>query len=144
MDDYLMLWKGPPELTSAEIEIIAKALGARAKARYPLPLEPDHSFTFVGVDVRMMLDGTIRARPSTKALGAKSHASFMPYFSYVAPSVKRGLVLGAAARVRNYTRPTDEQDKVLQVFTDRLCRYSGYPPELLDRWVWEGMSAPGR
>ena len=90
-----------------------------------------------------MLDGTVRTRPSTKALGAVSHASFMPYFSYVAPSVKRALALGAVARVRTYTRPAVEQDEVLQIFTDHLCRFSGYPPDLLDKCVWEGMSVPG-
>jgi hypothetical protein len=137
MDDYIMLWKGPPSLSSGEIEYISVVLEGSAWLRYPLPLEADTSFTFVGVDLLPQLDGTICTRPSTKALGAGTGC--MPFYSYVPNSIKRGLVLGAVSRVRAYTRPLDSVEGVLASFKRHLHEGAGYPLFALEKWISEGM-----
>ena len=138
MDDCVMLWKGPPSLSSGEIESTSAVLGGSAWLRYPLPLEADTSFTFVGVDLVPQLDGTVCTCPSTKALGAGTGR--MPFYSHVPLSMKRGLVLGAVARVRDYTRPLCSVDSVLDSFKRYLHGASGYLTALLEKWVSEGLS----
>ncbi|CAK0875590.1 unnamed protein product, partial [Prorocentrum cordatum] len=65
----------------------------------------DASVTFAGVDLAPQLDGAARARPSTESLGAGSARA--PVFGRAPTSMKRGLALGAVARMRDYTRPVD-------------------------------------
>ena len=79
-DDYVILWKGAPSLSSWDVEHIPFVLDGAALQRYPFPRERDTSFTFVGIDILPELDGAVCTRTSTKALGTGSGC--MPFDSF--------------------------------------------------------------
>ncbi|CAK0905857.1 unnamed protein product, partial [Prorocentrum cordatum] len=102
----------------------------------------DTSFTCVGVDLVLQVDGAVCARPFTKAVGAGTGR--MPFYSHIPMSMKRGFVLGAVARVRDYTRPVGSMAEVLDSLTRHLHGAANHPTELLEQWVSEGLTRASR
>ena len=142
MDDYILLWKGPSYLKARDLMLLSSCLARRAGERYPLPLERDDSLKFVGVDLRLSVDGGVAACPSTGHLGDKDGAfefeGFSPYYSFVPDSTKRSIVLGIVARVAQFTFPDSLRFEALRAFRDHLTGVSGYPVAVFDSWASEG------
>ena len=66
VDDYHLLWKGPPALCSSLAAKIDCIICKRVFRRYPLPLTRDEGQKFVGIILTALDDGSVTTHPVIK------------------------------------------------------------------------------
>ncbi|CAK0843087.1 unnamed protein product [Prorocentrum cordatum] len=142
-DDYILLWKGSPQLRANDITMLSACLARRALERYPLPRGRDDSLKFVSTDIHLNLDGSVEIRPAVGHLGGAGRdfefEGFVPYYSFVPRGIERAVVLGIVARVAQFTSPPTLRLDALSGSGQHLIEVSGYPEQLFKTWVSEGM-----
>ena len=147
MDDVIGFWKGCAIVPAELVKPITDWLWERLLHRYPLPLERDNSGIFVGLAFDLCVPGQIGVQPSIQrpsSYNSGCHSALMPFCSFVPASVKRGLVLGVAARVETFTEPADMKPMVLAASLRHLHIQCGFPRGLLRKWIssWRPIGLP--
>ena len=113
----------------------------RLHARYPLPLEADLDYEFLGLRLRPQTGGRLHVHPRLPATctypDLYCNPGYMLFRSYVPMSIKRSFVVGVAIRIDQFTLPNTMKPSIWKSFAETLSKECGFPFSLLSKWSRE-------